>query len=422
VRDVKRIVAAVGIVLLVLFVVGFFAITPIVNARVKEAAQKRALEIAHDGSSFRFTRVELRSLTISPIGSKRVTVTAPTLDARLHGMKPSWVILPRAEVTVNGAFDDVVKALRPVRDADARLPADERVPVDVSDGAFKWKAPFGEGTAISFGKLTATVRPKEGSLKTSLKSGKIELPDVSLSGLAVDVSRSVAKGETIDLRAAMKSDDGEAVFEAHRRDGATVADLTVEHFSLAAASAKAKGLDLASAIADGDAHAERDEEGAVRSNGKLSVAKVKLPPLKVGPVSLVIGGTVKVSWKGSPKKGAPGVMKLDDAKVEATVGGKTRVVTVRGEISVGETGEGPYTVKLEWDAGPFPCSEIVGDVGGALAKGLVAGAVTGNVQARGTIRGDLSELDAMKQSIELLEGCKVDLGKGLGGMMNGLPF
>ncbi len=81
------------------------------------------------------------------------------------------------------------------------------------------------------------------------------------------------------------------------------------------------------------------------------------------------------------------------------------------------TGEGPHTIKLDWDAGPFACSEIVADLGGAPANGLVSGAVSGNVQARGTLRRDLAELDEMKQTIELLEGCKVDVGKGLGGLV-----
>lgn len=418
----KKIAAIVALVLVVLLVVGFLAITPIVNARVKDAADKRALEIAHGGVAYRFTHAELRDATITPRGSKLITVRAPTVDARLHGFSPSWVIIPRADIQVSGALDDVVKSLRVVRDADANLPPAERVPIDVQDGTFKWKNPLGEGSSVSFAKVTSTIRPNESLMKASLKGGRLELEDATFSGLSLDVSRSVAKGEKIDLRAALKGGDGDAVVEVHRHDGATEADVTVEAFSLSDVTVKTKGLDLSSAIADGSVHAERDEEGAIRSNGKLSVAKLKLPPVKVGPVSLVIGGKVAVTWKGSPKKGAPGVMNLDDARVEATVGGKTRVVRVRGEISIGETGEGPYTVKLDWDAGPFPCAEIVADFGGALAKGLVAGAVSGNVQARGTIKGDLAEVEAMKHSIELLEGCQVDVGKGLGGLMNGLPF
>jgi hypothetical protein len=417
---VKRVAAAVAIVLVVLLIAFFVAITPMINARVKDAADKRALEIAHGGSSYRFTRVELSDVTITPKGSKLVTIKAPTMEAKLHGTSPTWVIVPRADVSVNGALDDVVKVMRGVRDADAKLTVEERLPIDVTDGSFKWKEPFGEGSSLSFSKMTATVRPNESLLKASLKNGKIELPQVSFAGLSVDVSRSVAKGETIDLRAALSGDEGKAVVEAHRHDGATEADVTVESFSLAAASAK--GLDLSAAIAAGSAHAERTEDGAIKSNGKLSVAKLKLPPIKVGPVSLAIGGAVKLTWKGSPKKGAPGVMILDDAKLEATLGGKTRVVKLKGEVAIGETGEGPYTVKLEWDAGPFPCAEIVGDVAGALAKGLIGGAVSGNVQAHGTLRGDLADIEGMKHSIDLLEGCKVDVGKGLGGLMNGLPF
>ncbi len=418
----KKVAAIVAIVLVVLLVVGFLAITPIVNARVKDAADKRALAIAQGGVGYRFTRVELSDVTITPRGSKLITIRAPSVDARLHGFSPTWVILPRADIQVSGGVDDVIKALRVVRDADAKLPPGERVPVDINDGTFKWKGVLGEGSNVSFGKLTSTIRPNESLMKASLKNGNVVLEGAALSGLSLDLSRSVAKGEKIDLRAALKGGDGDAVLEAHRRDGATEADLTVDSFSLSAASVKAKGLDLSNAVADGSAHAERDEEGAIRSNGKLSVAKLKLPPINVGPVALTIGGKITLTWKGSPKKGAPGVMNLDDARVEATVAGRTRIVRVRGEISIGETGEGPYTVKLDWDAGPFPCSEIVADFGGALGKGLVAGAISGNVQARGTIKGDLAEVESMKHSIELLEGCKVDVGKGLGGLMEGLPF
>ncbi len=121
-------------------------------------------------------------------------------------------------------------------------------------------------------------------------------------GFSLDVSRSVASGEKIDLRAALTSDDGTAVLEAHRHHGATEVDLNAESFSFSAASVKLKGLDLSSAIANGTAHAERSEEGAVESNGKLSIAKLKLPPVKVGPVALAIGGTVRIIWKGSPRR------------------------------------------------------------------------------------------------------------------------
>ncbi len=416
----KRAAAIVAGIVVVLVVVAFFAISPMISSRVKAAADRRALEITYGSSAYRFTHVELRDVTITPRNSKLVSIRAASMDAKIQGTQPTWVIVPRADVSVSGAFEDVVKVMAVVREADAKLLGDERLPIDVEDGSFKWKAPLGERSSVSFAKMTATVRPKESLLKASLKNGKLELPTVSFGGLSLDVSRSVAKGETIDLRAALNGDEGNAVLDVHRKDGATEADLTVESLSLAAASAK--GLDLSAAIADGTAHAERDEEGAIKSNGKLSVAKLKLPPIKVGPVSLAIGGAVKLTWKGSPKKGAPGVMVLDDAKLEATLGGKTRVVKLKGEIAIGESGEGPYTVKLEWDAGPFPCVEIVGDVAGALAKGLVAGAVSGNVQAHGTIRGDLADVEAMKHSIELIEGCKVDVGKGLGGLMNGLPF
>lgn len=417
----RGLLIALGVLVLVA-IVGFLAIGPMVNSRVRAAADKRALDIEHQGVAYRFSHAELNTVTITPKGSRAVVVSAPTLDARLQLATPTWVIVPRADVVVTGSVDEVVKALSAVRKADETLPAEDRLPIDVQSGTFKWKEPLGEETAVSFPSLTAEIRPKESLMHAALKKGKIELPHFSLAGIAIDVRRVTAPGEKLDVRATMDGEEGHASLEAHRHDGDTELDLTLDGLNLGSASPKVPGLDLASAVADGEAHAERTAEGAIRSHGKLAVSKIRLPPIKFGPVSLSIGGTVKVTWKGSPKKGSPGTMTLDDAKVEVTLGGKVRVIKVRGDVSIGADARGPYLINLSWDAGPFACSEIAGDLAGPIGKGLVAGAVSGNVNAHGTIKGDLTELASLKQTIDLLEGCTVDVGKGLGGMLKGLPF
>lgn len=412
---------ALGAVVLIVVIV-ILAIGPMISSRVRAAADKRALDIQYGGSSYRFSHVELSNVTIRPKGSRALVITAPTVDAKVEFTTPYYVVIPRADVAVTGGFDEVLKALGPVRKADEALPAAERLPIDVQAGTFKWKEPLGEDTAINFSTWTAEIRPKETLMHAALKNGKLDLPQVSFSGLAVDLRRVTAPSEKIDLRATLAGESGQATFEAHRNDGNNDFDLNVDSLELGSAAPKIPALDLSKSVANGDAHAEWSSDGELRSNGKLSLSKLRLPPIKAGPVSLSIGGTVKVAWKGSPKKGKPGVMTIDDAKIEVTLGGKARSVKIRGDVSIGEDARGPYNVNLSWEAGPFPCSEIAGDLAGPLAKGLVSGVVSGNVNAKGTIKGDPTELKSLKQSVELLEGCTVDVGKGLGGMLKDLPF
>ncbi|MBI2392973.1 MAG: hypothetical protein HYV09_25545 [Deltaproteobacteria bacterium] len=420
---------AVGVVLAVVVLVAaivLFVVVPrVVAAKIEAAASRRALTIAYGSAAYRFTRAEVRDATITPKTGKRVTLRAPLIDARIHGLSPTWILFPRLDATVSGGLDEVVAAIDPVRKADEALPPAERLPIDVQGGTFTWKEPFGDESSIVFGDMRASVRPAEALVTATLRKGRMTLPHLALDGLSVDVKRSTKAGERLDLRASLgglAGEDGHARIDAHRVEGETTLDVDVEQFGLSNASPKLQGLDLSLSVVDATVHAERSAEGAVRSNGKLAITKLRLPPVKVGPVSVAVGGTVRVSWKGTPKKGAPGTMLIDDGKVEVVLGGRARVVKITGEIALGETGEGPYLVKIDWEAGPFPCAEIVGDVGGALAKGLAASTVSGTVRARGTVRGDLSEIDDLKKSVEILEACKLDVGKSLGGLLDGLPF
>lgn len=419
---------AIAIVLLVALAVALlvvFVVVPrVVASKIEAAAARRALTIQYGSASYRFTHAEVGDATITPVGSKRITLRAKAIDAKIYGLSPSWIIIPQLDATVSGSLDDVLQAIEPVRKADAALPPSERLPIDVSGGTFTWSSPFGSGSSFTFREMRATVRPAESLLTASLAKGKIVLPSVALDGLSIDLRRSTASGEKVDLKASLASpeEDGHASLEAHKKGGAVEIDAAIEKFALSQASPEIPGLDFSKAVVDATVHAERDDEGAVRSDGKVQIVKLRLPPVKAGPVALAIGGTVKVTWKGTPKKGAPGTMVIDDGKVEVVLGGRARSVKIGGEIAFGETGEGPYVVKLDWEAGPFPCAEVAGDVGGALVKGLAANVVSGSVRARGTIKGDLDDLGALKKTVEILEGCKLDAGKAIGGLLDGLPF
>lgn len=418
--------ALLGAALLVVFVI----VPRVVAAKIEAAASKRALTIQYGSAAYRFTHAEVRDVTIFPAGSsgsKRVILRAPTVDARIFGLSPTWIILPRVDATVSGPIDGVLQALEPVRKADAALPAEERLPIDVAGGTFTWTSPFGSGTRFSFGEMSATVRPAESLLAAHLAKGKLTVSALELEGVTVDLKRSTKSGEKVDLRASLagasgEGDEGHATLEAHKKGGAIALDVDVVHFALSQASAEVPGLDFSKAIADVALHAERDEDGAVASNGKLAFTKVRLPPIKVGPVSVAVGGAVKLTWKGTPKKGAPGTMVLDEGKAEVVLGGRARTAKIGGEIAFGADGEGPYLVKLEWSAGPFSCAELAGDAGGALAKGLAQNLVGGSVRARGTIKGDLADVASLRPTLEILEACTVDVGKGIGGVLDALPF
>ncbi len=415
-----------GLAVVVFAIVWLVVIPRVVASQIAAAAEERALAIQHGSTRYRFTYAEVDAVSLTPKGKKSVVITAPTIEARLSGLRPSLLTMKSAEVSLAGSFESVLRALDPVREADRKLPEDRRVPVDLASGKVRWKSPLGDDTALAFDGLAASLRPTE--LKVQLRKGRLELPTTTIEPLSVDFVRNTAKGdEAIELVAKLDGDDGAARVEAHHAAAGSSLEASFEGLSLHPFAPKVDGLDLSKATLEGEISAERDEDAAVSSKGKLTFAKVHLPPVSVGPVSVVIGGTVRVQWKASPKKGAPGTAKLDDARVEVVLGGKTRTVKVAGEVSVGEEGEGPYTAKLDWEAGPIACSEIAKDLAGAVAGGLASdlagSAVSGNVTVKGTLRGDLADLDAMKRTFEIIEACKleIDVMKAAGGLLKSLP-
>lgn len=417
----RGVIAAVVVVVLVAIVavVWWVVIPSTMASRIQQAADERGLAIQYGAAHYRFSSAEVENAVATPKGSKAMVVTMPSIVAALSGTHPTAITIARADVDVAGSVESVLRVLDGIRKADDALPEGHRVPFDVQAGKVRWKEPFGDDTSIAFSSLVASTRPAERLVKLALAGGKLDLQDLSVSPLKVSLTK---KGDAIDGDAELAPEDGgRAHLTAHRTSEGDDADLEIEALRLATVTPKITGLDLAKAKAAGKAHAERSTDGEVKSNGNLTFDGLRLPPAKVGPVSIVIGGTVHVVWKGSPKKGAPGTMKLDDARVDVTLGGKTRTIKVTGDVSVGEKGEGPFVVHLDWDLGPIPCSEIAGDLAGALTggfgSGLVAGAVSGNVAVHGTIRGDLGE--GAKRTMDVKQACKldVDLGKTLGGLL-----
>lgn len=421
VRNKRAMIVAivVGALLALTALVVFVVVPRVVAAKIEAAASRRALTIQYQSAAYRFTRAEVVDATITPQGSKRVVLRAKTLEAKIQGLSPYAVVIPQLDATISGPLDEVQKALEPVRKADEALPAAERLPVDVVAGSVTWTSPLGAGSSFVFKDLKVALRPAESLASVSLGKGKLTVGGVSFDGVSVKIDRRTSSGERIDLRASLGED---ATIEASKKNGALLLDVDVAKFALDQAPSAVQGVDLSSAILDATLHAERDADGAVKSNGKVQLTKVKLPPVKAGPISLGFGTTVKVTWKGSPKKGKPGTMLLDDAKVEITLGGRARVVKVSGEVGIGDDGTGPFEVKLDWDAGPFACSEFAADATSGIVKGIAGNAIGGTVKAHGSLKGDVADPASLKKTLDITEACTLDVGKGLGGLINGLPF
>jgi hypothetical protein len=408
--------------LLLAAVVAIALVLPrVVAAKVDEAASKRALTIKFGGMGLPIGTATLRDVSIRPKASDRMQLAAPRVEAVLDGLSPSAIRVPTATVTLKGSIEEVLAAVVEVRDADAKVPAGERLPLDVLAGTLDWSDVAGEGTSLAFGTLKLAQRPGDGTLEATLGKGKLVLDALTLAPLDVKVKRTSKgkSGAALDVTGKLAAgDDGAATFSVHRDDDSDTFALVCDGLPLVKVGAgQAGGVDLRKAVVDGKASGSRSAEGAIRSEGKITLSEAKLPPIKAGSFTFQIGGEIVTKWKGTPKKGAPGVLRLDEASVEIKVAGRTMVVTLGGEVALGPKGEGPYAVHLTWALPKIDCSSIVASAGG----GVVSSAVTGQVSASGTIDGDPTRPAKLKIGKTIDVGCTVDVMKALPALPGGLP-
>ncbi|GAC1353022.1 MAG: hypothetical protein NVSMB1_21920 [Polyangiales bacterium] len=381
----------------------------IVDARIAAAAEVRALRVAYASTSVGVARVELSEVIIRPKSSDRVNVTAGQVTVRLASLKPYFAEVPRAVVAVSGNFTEIIDALSEVRRADERLPLSERLPFDVQSGSFHWAVPFGEKSSVYFSGLKASARPQEGKLYALLSGGKIAAPRFSLSPVEVVLDRQRLGGEVHAACEISPEGAGLLTINAGRSGDGDAFSVKLHRFALRALHLEGAPLDLAHTTIDGDASVDRTPEGAAKSSGKLTVEKLALPPVSVGPIRASFGGDAHVAWKASPKKGAPGVMVIDEGRADLVIRGKTRPLTFTGVVSIGEDGNGPFVVDLHYDLAAIPCSEIAASVGG-FAGQLVASSVKGSIAVSGTVKADLAALDLAKVSSNVRQDCALEVG------------
>lgn len=402
-------------------VVAFAILLPrLVAAKVDEAANKRALTVKFGGMGLPIGTATLRDVSIRPKTSDRLQLVAPRVEAVLDGLSPSAIRVPTATVTLKGSIEEVLAAVTEVREADAKVPAGERLPLDVLAGTLAWSDVAGEGSSLAFGSLKLAQRPSDGTLEATLGKGKLVLDELTLAPLDVKVKRASKgkSGAALDVTGKLASDDGAATFSVHRDDDSDTFELACDGLPLAQVGAgQASGVDLRKAVVDGKASGARSAEGAIRSEGKITVSDAKLPPIKAGSFTFQIGGEIVTKWKATPKKGAAGVLRLDEASVEIKVAGRTMIVTIGGEIALGPKGEGPYALHLTWALPKIDCSSIVASAGG----GVVSSAVSGQVSASGTIDGDPTRPAKLKIGKTVDVGCVVDVMKALPALPGGLP-
>jgi len=403
----RTIIAIVAVSLAVVVLVLAVVVKRVVANKIAEAAEKRALVIDYASSSFWFSRVTLTDTVIRPKATDKIKITAPTLTAKIAALRPYYVEIPRVEITMSGTVEEVLASLGAVRDADAKIPPEDRMPIDVQTGSFNWEKPLGNKSSIYFSRVTLAVRPIEGQVHAELGNGKIEGPRFSFSPLALTLDRK-RTGAAVKLAAVLDPQGaGELRLDATRGPDGDTAELTLKDFAPRSLHLKDVFFDVAKTTVDGTASLSRSSEGAVRSNGKLVLDHLDLPPIKLGPITAAFGADARIFWKGTPKKGSPGTMTLDDTRIEIVIRGKTRVLKITGEVSLGEKGEGPFLVDARYDLGPIPCGEIASGVGG-LAGQLVSGSIIGNVSINGTIKGDLAAMDKAKTTASFSQNCGID--------------
>ncbi|MEO7096927.1 MAG: hypothetical protein ABI175_26950 [Polyangiales bacterium] len=402
-RGVLVLSIAGGVV--VLFLVGFFLVLPrVVAAKVADAATRRALKIEYGFPTLGFSSASLSSVVISPRSTDSVVVTAPSLVAELSWFSPRSIRIPVAKVVLRGPMKDVQAAADSVREADKQIPRTERLPVDVEHGTLEWIEPLGEGSKITFDEMVLHHVPADDSLDALLSGGKVALPSVTLSPLSLNLTRR--KGGDTHLVATLSEDA--AKLDAFHDEEGDRGELTLKNLHPSDFDSSIKGLDLSKTRLDGTASYSRTADGAVRSKGNVTIAKLALPPIKIAVLSISLGTTLHLSWIGTPKKGHPGVMKIENGKLEIDVLGKTRVVTFTGEVTVGEEGNGPVLGKLEWATETFQCNDL-----------SPLGGVEGTFSASGTLRFDLADLSAANLSPSIKQSCSLKGGgiPGLGDLL-----
>lgn len=410
--------------LVVLVIVGLLLVPTLVERKVAEAGDKRGLAIKYGGYSLGLSSVGLRKVEVTPKGSKAFRLTASEVVAEVSWFSPKAVVIPTATLELDGSPTKLQAVLEAIRTADAKLPHKERLPLRIEAGKVTWKNFVGPLGKISFDSVKVQTTPTEEKVEVELDKGLVSFLIVTVEPVSGKVVR---KGKTIDAKLRLAPKDAGTAEVTFHRDGGDEATLSVKGLRPSAFLdfEVPGGVKVKKATLDAEVTASRDDEGAVAASGTLTAAKLELPKVPVGPLSLALGTSLGLSFKVSPDK-KPGDVKIDKAAFTFTLGGKPRTVKVTGKASLGETLEGPYAVDLAYDFGPVPCSELAselvggavgGGLGGLLAGGLASKAVSGNLSVNGTLKGDPTRPDKLVRTTNVTEGCKVEAGKALGGLL-----
>ena len=395
---------ACGSILVVFLLVWFLIVPRIVASRVRAEADRRALAMDFSLPTLGFSQVTLRSVLVTPkSNAQAVKIESPSMRADLSGFSPIAVHLDSATISLSGSPQGVNEALAEYRSADAKIPANEKLPIDVAAGTLQWKDPLGAGTSMKFDAMHANLDPRVDFADVTLQNGSLDLSSMTLAPL--DVHLKMQK-TTLHLSGSLAKDA--ATFDVTRGKDGDALDLTMSGLHPKDFDAGVPGLDLSKASIDGEISYERDPDGAASSKGDVSATKLKLPPISVGPLSIALGTSVRVKWKATPKKGSKGVMKIESGTVTIAILGTTRTVTFGGELRTGEDGTGPFKGTIDWATETLDCAAI------SPIKG-----VTGTIGASGTLTFDLADLGGARIRPKIDMNC--DVAGGLGNLLNQIP-
>jgi hypothetical protein len=393
-----------GSILVVFLLVWFLVVPRIVAGKVRDEADRRALAIDFSLPTLGFSQVTLRSVVVTPkSNAQALKIEAPTMHADLSGFSPTYIHLDSATISLVGSPQRVNEALADFRAADAKIPAAEKLPIEVLAGTMQWKEPLGAGTSLKFDALHAALDPRVDFADITLQNGTLNLSSMTLAPLEVHTKLQKNK---VHVSGTLAKDA--ATFDLSRASDGDTFDLTLSGLHPKDFDAGIPGLDLSKASIDGEISYERDADDAASSKGDVSATKLKLPPISVGPISIALGTSVRVKWKASPKKGSKGVMKIESGTVTIAILGTTRTVTFGGELHLGEDGTGPFKGTIDWTTETLDCATI------SPIKG-----VTGTIGASGTLTFDLADLGGARIHPKIDMNC--DVAGGLGNLLNQIP-
>lgn len=411
---------------LALFAVAIVLVVQIVGSRliarrVQAASERSGLVVTYSGVTIRLGLIVLHDVEVRPRGDRApvaadtVLLRAPRLAIDLSFGRPvrARVLEPTLSIRGPRAGAALLGALAGLGD-EGGVASERAIPVEVDRGSFVWQDPFGEGSAIVFPE--ASIDPSRSSsggsdvqLVAELRRGRVAFAHGVVEPLRLRIERSRLGEERIDVTADLDADaPGPPSVRLTRGVGRDVLRVSFDRLDLGIVHLDdAVPLDLSRATLDGTVVLTRDEDGAASSHGELVLDGASVRAIDAGFAKVPIGDRARLLWIASPLHGAPGVLRVDEATLEAEIAGISATVRLDGRVAIGPEARGPWSADLGFRLEPIACPALARALG--LGGPLVS--IRGELAVEGTI--DAKDDRGVRVDREVTRRC--DVGLGIGG-------